>query len=175
MYRTATNFLKKFMSNAAIFKYEFNLSPMYRRTTAKVIEITDDLKEVKIKIPLSYKNKNYVGAIFGGSMFAATDPIYMIQLVQILGDDYVVWDKSATIHYKRPAKENLYCKFVFTDEEIKTIKTKVANAQEMTIEKTTYLTNAQEQVFAVILKTLYIAKKSFYKEKLRKRRQAKST
>ncbi|MCH2195660.1 DUF4442 domain-containing protein [Kordia sp.] len=175
MYRTATNFLKKFMSTAAIFKYGFNLSPMYRRTTARVIEISDDLKHVKIKVPLSYKNKNYVGAIFGGSMFSATDPIYMIQLVQILGENYVVWDKSATINYKRPAKEHLYCTFTFTDEEIVAIKKQVVETHEMTIKKTTYLTNTKEQVFAEVIKTLYIAEKAFYKKKLQKRKQAKSS
>ena len=174
MYKTATNFLKKFMSTATIFKYGFNLSPMYRRTTARVVEISDDLKRVKIKVPISYKNKNYVGAIFGGSMFAATDPIYMIQLVQILGEDYVVWDKAATINYKRPAKEHLYCEFLFSEDEIDTIKKQVAEMQEMTVEKTTYLTNANAQVFAEVIKTLYIAEKSFYKEKLKKRKQAKS-
>lgn len=174
MYRTATNFLKKFMSTATIFKYGFNLSPMYRRTTARVVEISDDLKRVKIKVPISYKNKNYVGAIFGGSMFAATDPIYMIQLVQILGEDYVVWDKAATINYKRPAKEHLYCEFLFSDDEIDAIKKQVAETQEMTVEKTTYLTNANANVFAEVIKTLYIAEKSFYKEKLKKRQKAKS-
>jgi acyl-coenzyme A thioesterase PaaI-like protein len=147
---------------------------MYRRTTARVVEISDDLKRVKIKVPISYKNKNYVGAIFGGSMFAATDPIYMIQLVQILGEDYVVWDKAATINYKRPAKEHLYCEFLFSDDEIDAIKKQVAKTQEMTVEKTTYLTNANAQVFAEVIKTLYIAEKSFYKEKLKKRQQAKS-
>ncbi|PTX64205.1 acyl-coenzyme A thioesterase PaaI-like protein [Kordia periserrulae] len=162
------------MSTATIFKYGFNLSPMYRRTTARVVEISDDLKRVKIKVPISYKNKNYVGAIFGGSMFAATDPIYMIQLVQILGEDYVVWDKAATINYKRPAKEHLYCEFLFSEGEIETIKKQIAETHEMTIEKTTYLTNANTQVFAEVIKTLYIAEKSFYKEKLKKRKQAKS-
>ncbi|MEM6684272.1 MAG: DUF4442 domain-containing protein [Bacteroidota bacterium] len=163
------------MSTSAIFKYGFNLSPMYRRTTARVIEISDDLKRVKIKVPLSYKNKNYVGAIFGGSMFAATDPIYMIQLVQILGDAYVVWDKAATINYKRPAKEHLYCEFIFTDEEIEAIKKQVAETHEMTVEKTTNLVNAEAQVFAEVIKTLYIAEKYFYKEKLKKRKLAKSS
>ncbi len=175
MYRTATNFLKKFMSTAAIFKYGFNLSPMYRRTTARVIDITDDMKAVKIKVPLSYKNKNYVGAIFGGSMFAATDPIYMIQLMQILGEEYVVWDKAATIHYKRPAKEHLFCEFIFTNDELEAIKKQVKETHEMTIEKTTYLKNSSEQIFAEVIKTLYIAEKSFYKEKLKKRKQAMSS
>ncbi len=162
------------MSISTIYKHGFNISPMYRRTTARIIHTSKDLKEVKIKIALSYKNKNFVGAIFGGSMFAATDPIYMIQLMQILGDDYVVWDKAATIHYKRPAKETLFCEFIFTDAEIETIKKKVQNEHEITIEKTTQLTNKEHTVFAEVIKIIYIAEKSFYKEKLKKRTKATS-
>lgn len=157
------------MSPATIFKYGFNLSPMYRRTTARVVRISDDLKDVTIKVPISYKNKNFVGAIFGGSMFAATDPIYMIQLMQILGDDHVVWDKAATINYKRPAKEHLFCDFKFTDEEIEAIQQQLQELPEMTIEKTTHLKNRDGKVFAEVIKTLYIAHKDFYKEKLKKR------
>ena len=157
------------MSISTIYKHGFNISPMYRRTTGRIKYISTDLKEIKIKIALSYKNRNYVGAIFGGSMFAATDPIYMTQLMQILGDEYVVWDKAATINYKRPAKENLYCDFIFTDEEIDTIKKRVQNEHEITIEKTTHLTNTKNTVFAEVIKNVYIAEKKFYKEKLRKR------
>ena len=174
MYKTATNFLKKFMPISKIYKHGFNISPMYRRTTARIIHISKDLKEIKIKIALSYKNKNYVGAIFGGSMFAATDPIYMTQLMQILGDDFVVWDKAATIHYKRPAKETLFCEFIFSDEEIETIQKRVQNEHEITVEKTTHLTNKENTIFAEVIKIVYIAEKSFYKEKLRKRAKATS-
>jgi acyl-coenzyme A thioesterase PaaI-like protein len=162
------------MSISTIYKHGFNISPMYRRTTARIIHISKDLKEIKIKIALSYKNKNYVGAIFGGSMFAATDPIYMTQLMQILGEEYVVWDKAATINYKRPAKETLFCKFIFTAEEIETIKKRVEVENEITIEKTTHLTNTENKVFAEVIKIVYLAEKSFYKEKLRKRAQATS-
>lgn len=157
------------MTIASIYKHGFNLSPMYRRTTARIVHVSTDLKEVKIKIALSYKNKNYVGAIFGGSMFAATDPIYMIQLIQILGDDYVIWDKAATINYKHPAKETLFCDFIFTDEEIEAIKKRIQTEHEITIEKTTHLTNTKNKIFAEVIKIVYIAEKKFYKEKLRKR------
>lgn len=72
------------------FKYGFNISPMYRRSTAKILSISKDMLCVTIKLPISYKNKNYVNSIFGGSMFSATDPIAMTQLITILGDNYVV-------------------------------------------------------------------------------------
>ena len=86
MYKIAFEFLKRFFSEAALFKYGFNISPMYRRSVGRIVFVSSDLHEVFVKIPLNYKNRNYVGAIFGGSMFSATDPIYMIQLMNILGD-----------------------------------------------------------------------------------------
>ena len=63
--------------------------------------------------------------MFGGSMLSATDPIYMIQLIQILGNDYVVWDKAVTAKYKRPGKGTIYGEFIFSAEEIEAIKQKL--------------------------------------------------
>lgn len=143
---------------------------MYRRTTAKLIDVSDDLHKVVITLSLNWKNKNYVGSIFGGSMLAATDPIYLIQLIQILGDDYVVWDKAVTARYKRPAKSRIYGTFIFSEEEIKDIKNKIAESHEIDITKTMNLVDEKQQIIATFSKTLYIADKQFYKEKLKKRR-----
>jgi hypothetical protein len=54
---------------------------MYKRSTAKIIQVSEDLLNVRIKLPISYKNKNYANSIFGGSMFSAVDPIPMVQLI----------------------------------------------------------------------------------------------
>ena len=143
---------------------------MYRRTTAKLIDVSDDLHKVVITLRLNWKNKNYVGSIFGGSMLAATDPIYLIQLIQILGDNYVVWDKAVTARYKRPAKSRIYGTFLFSKKEIKDIKNKIAESHEIDITKTMNLIDEKQQIIATFSKTLYIADKQFYKEKLKKRR-----
>lgn len=170
MYRTATNFLKRFLKTSTIYKYGFNWSPMYRRSTAKLIEVSDDLHYVKIRLKLNWKNRNYAGSIFGGSMLSATDPIYMIQLIQILGDDFVVWDKAASIKYKRPAKETIYAKFVFSAQEIDELRKQISLKNEVNITKSVELINAKNIVFAEIEKTIYVANKSFYKEKVRLRK-----
>lgn len=169
MYRTLTNIAKRFFTDAQIYKYGFNWSPMYRRTTAKVIEVSEDLHFVKIKIPLSWKNRNYVGTIFGGSMLSATDPIYMIQLLNILGDNYVVWDKAATIRYRWPAKEIVFCEFVFSGEEIEIIKKDVALKNEIDIVKSPNIVTKTGVVIAELHKTIYVAEKSFYKNKLKQK------
>jgi len=132
-------------SNA--FKYGFNLSPMYRRSTAKILSISKDMLCIAIKLPISYKNKNYVNSIFGGSMFSATDPIAMTQLISILGDNYVVWDKSSEIFFKRPAKENLYATFTFTKEEVQAIIDNVATEKETTITKVISLTSKDKNYY----------------------------
>lgn len=165
MYKTLTKILKLVMSDAQIYKHGFNWSPMYRRSTGRVIKVSDDLFYVKIKIPLSIKNRNFVGSIFGGSLFSATDPIYMIQLMNILKEEYIVWDKNATIKYKRPAKETVYAEFVFSEKEIIDIKNNVAKNGEMDLVKTPNIVNKNGDVIAELSKTIYIADKTFYKEK----------
>jgi len=80
-YQKITALGKRFVSYNTLFKYGFNWSPMYRRTTAKVLRVSPDLSEITVKLPINWKNKNYVGTIFGGSMFSAVDPIPMVQLI----------------------------------------------------------------------------------------------
>ena len=167
MYAKLQKVLEKFISKKNIFKYGFNFSPMYKRTTGKIFEISDDLHQIKIRIKLSYKNSNYVGSIFGGSMLSATDPIFMIQLFNILGNNYVVWDKAASIKFKRPARETCYANFVFTKDEIVLIKKDVAFNNEIDLTKNIKLTDKNKSIiFAEVSKTLYIADKQFYKNKL---------
>jgi hypothetical protein len=166
MYATLSSFFEKFLKPKTIFKHGFNLSPMYRRSTGRIYFVSDDLLEVKIKIPLSYKNRNFVGTIFGGSLSSATDPIFMIQLMYILGKDYVVWDKGSTIKFRRPADQTAHAKFTFNGEEINQIKNDIAQNKEIDLIKKMAITNKDGSIkFAELNKTIYIADKEYYKEK----------
>ena len=165
MYDKLFTFLNKYFKKATLFRILFNMSPMYKRSCGKIIFTSEDLHVVKIKIPLSYKNKNYVGSIFGGSLFAATDPIYMIQLMQILGKDFVVWDKKTEIKFKRPAYDNAFATFEFTTTEINKILQKVEVENEIDYTKILHITDKKGTIFAELDKTLYIASKAFYKQK----------
>ena len=162
----------QFISKHKLFKIGFNLSPMYRRTTGRLVHVSEDLLKISIKIPISYKNRNYVNSIFGGSMFSAVDPIPMVQLIYLLGDDYVVWDKSAEIFFKRPAKENLFAESTYTLDELEEIRKQVALQNEFEIIKATKLTNRdQSVVYCEVKKTIYVADKVYFREK-RKNKKA---
>lgn len=159
-----------YFGKANTFKYGFNLSPMYRRSTGRIVEVSDDVKYVKVKVPISYKNRNYANSIFGGSLFSALDPVPMIQLINILGDDYIVWDRSAEIYFKRPAKETVYAEFKFTDQEIQSIQQRVSQENEIDIIKKTQLTSPDgSKVYCEVIKTIYVADKAYYMNKRSKR------
>jgi len=89
----------------------------------------------------------------------------MIQLVNLLGKDYVVWEKLARIFFKRPAKEDLYAQFNLTLDEITSIKDRLVEENEIEILKITKLTDkAQTKVYCEVHKTIYVAKKVFIKQ-----------
>lgn len=170
-YRQLMKVGQRFMGLPTIFKYGYNWSPMYRRSTARITSVSDDLLTISIKLPISYKNRNYMSSIFGGSMFAAVDPIPMVQLMNLIGPDYVVWDKSAEIYFKRPAREDLFAKFTFSKDELAHIKSQVTQSKEIDFVKVTQLTNVDGSVtYCEVKKTIYVADKGHHKEKLAKRR-----
>ena len=174
-YKKLTKIASKFINKSLVLKYGFNLSPMYRRTSAKVVYISEDFLKIQIMLPFSYKNANYVNSIFGGSMFSAVDPFPMTQLMNLIGDQYVVWDKSAEIFFRRPAKEDLFADFFYTDEEINEIKKKAQEQDEFEIIKSTKLTNKDKSiVYCEVRKRVYIADKTFFKEKRKKRENIKT-
>ena len=82
-----------------LWKLRFNFFPAYRGSGARVTFIAPDWREVRVQVPLSWRTRNYVGTTFGGSMYAAADPIYMMMLIQVLGPAYVVWDKAASVRF----------------------------------------------------------------------------
>lgn len=160
------------MPRHVFFKVAFNLFPMYRRSTAKVTHISPDLHRVSIRLPISYRNRNFVGSIYGGSLYSAADPIFVVQLIHILDNKYVVWDKSAEVFYKAPAYEDLVADFVFTPDEVADIRAATDEHGEHVFDKTVLLTDTKgERTFCEVRKTLYVATKAFYKEKQARRRR----
>jgi acyl-coenzyme A thioesterase PaaI-like protein len=142
-----------------LFRIFFNFFPAYRGTGARVEFIAGDWKEVRIRLPLSWRTRNYVGTIFGGSLYACTDPIYMIMLMKLLGPGYIVWDKASNIRFKKPGRANLYARFALDDAEIAEIR-RLADAQR-SVDRTylVQLVDREGLVHAEVDKILYIRRK----------------
>ncbi len=141
------------------FRWGFNFFPAYRGTGGRVVYIADDWREIRIKLPLSWRTRNYVGTIYGGSIYGAIDPIYMLMLMRILGDGYIVWDKAAKIRFRKPGKTTLFANFELTADEIGQIVELAENAKSIDRVYNVDLKDRSGLVHAQIEKTLYISKK----------------
>jgi len=137
-------------------RWGFNFFPAFRGTGARVTYISGDFREVRVKLPLSWRTRNYVGTIFGGSFYGAVDPHYMIMLIKILGPGYVVWDKAATIRFKKPGRCTLYAHFEISEEEIVTIRRLLETESSIDRVYNVDLTDVAGVVHASVEKTVYI-------------------
>src|SRR5262245_48582611 len=140
-------------------RWLFNRFPAYRGTGARVTFIAADYSEIRVALPLSRRTRNYVGTIFGGSMYGAIDPMYMIMLIKRLGPEYVVWDKAASIRFRRPGRSTLSAVFRLSQADVDAVR---AAADEHGKAERTFLVDlvdAGGEVHASFEKLLSIRKK----------------
>lgn len=137
-------------------RWGFNRFPAYRGTGARITYVASDWREVRVKVPLSWRTRNYVGTIFGGSMYGAVDPVYMIMLIRILGSGYVVWDKAASIRFRRPGRSTLFATFRIEESTTDAIRRAVAADGKVEWRCTVDLVDADGEVHASCEKLLSI-------------------
>ena len=142
-----------------LLRWGFNFFPAYRRTGARITHIAADFGEVRVRLPLNWKTRNYVGTVFGGSMFGAVDGVHMVMLMKTLGPDYAVWDKGSTIHFKRPGRTTLYARITVDEQEIETIRAELADSPRLDRVFQVEWTDDAGKVHASIEKTIHIRRK----------------
>ena len=143
-----------------LLRWKFNLFPAYRGSGARVTYIAGDFREVKIQLPLTWRSRNAVGTIFGGAMYSAVDPVYMIMLMRCLGRDYVVWYKTASIRFRRPGRTTLHATFHLDDGELDAIRSLTATGQSVDRTYNVDLLDAEGVVHASVEKLIYVKKKA---------------
>lgn len=141
------------------FRHLLNLAPAYRGTGARVRYISGDWREIRVELPLSLRTRNYVGTIFGGSMYGAVDPLYMLMLMKCLGPDYIVWDKGAAIRFRRPGRSTLSARCLITEEELEAIRAALKTARSVDRHYRVDLVDARGEVHAEVDKTVYVRRR----------------
>jgi len=135
------------------------LFPAYRGTGGRITYVADDWREVRVEIPLSRRTKNYVGTIFGGSMYGAVDPICMVVLIKALGPGYVVWDKAATIRFRKPGRTTLHARFAVDDAELDAIRAALQDERATERTYTIQLVDKDGVLHAEVEKLIHIRRK----------------
>src|SRR2546428_3068070 len=137
--------------------WSFYVFGCYRGTGGRLKYIAEDWSEVRLELPLSWRTRNYVGTIFGGSLYGAVDPIYMVMLIKSLGPAYVVWDKAATIRFRKPGRVTLYARFEIAPHQLDAIRAELEGVAKIDRVFQVDLTSADGTVHASIEKTIHIA------------------
>jgi acyl-coenzyme A thioesterase PaaI-like protein len=141
------------------FRRLLNVWPCYWGTGGAVTFISADWQEATVRLKLGLRTRNYVGTIFGGSLYGAIDPIFMLMLIKILGPDYIVWDKAAAIRFKKPGRGILHARFLITDDELSEIRTLSAQTKSIDRVYPVEFRDADGEIVAAVEKTIYIRKK----------------
>jgi acyl-coenzyme A thioesterase PaaI-like protein len=147
-----------------LWRWNFNLFPAYRGTGGVVTYIAADWREVRVRLPLNLFTRNYVGTIYGGSIYGAIDPIYMLMLIQNLGKAYIVWDKAADIRFKKPGRATLYATFKIDQAELDAIRAALETERSMDRVYLVELADKTGLVCATVEKTIYVRRASAKEE-----------
>lgn len=110
------------LRHPGLFRHFINLYPCFRGTGGRVTHIAPDWSEMRIRLRLNWRTRNYVGTIFGGSLYASLDPHFMFMLMHRLGPAYLVWDKAAAIRFRRPGRSTLTAVCRMPDTEVAEVR-----------------------------------------------------
>ena len=135
-----------------------NLWPCYYGTGVHLKYVAKDFREMHLEVPLNWRTRNYVGTIFGGSMYGAVDPVCMLMLIKNLGPDYVVWDKAASIRFKKPGRSTLHVTVKIDQKEIDQIRSDLTATNSLDRTYTIDLTDEDGTVCATVEKIIHIRK-----------------
>ena len=124
--------------------------------------IHPEYKQIDVSMKLHWWNANYVRTHFGGGMYMMADPFFMYMLVKILGENYIVWDKEATIRFLKPGRGTIRAHFELTDEQISNLKSSLSERDKITPTFTVKIVDSKNEVICEVDKKLYIRKKKDY-------------
>jgi hypothetical protein len=114
-----------------------------------------DWRAVDVEMKLRWWNRNFVGTQYGGSLYSMTDPFYMVMLIHNLGPEYVVWDKSASIRFRRPGRGTVRAEFRLGEEQIGEVRAGLEKEEKMEREFGIAVKDESGEVVAEVRKLIH--------------------
>ena len=118
-----------------------------------------DMKSVDVEMKLHVWNQNFVGSHYGGSLYSMTDPFYMLLLIKNLGPGYIVWDKAASIRFRKPGKGKVRAEFRLTDAQLDDMREQLKTLPKYEPTFTVEVKDEAGEVVTEVQKVLHIRKK----------------
>jgi len=125
----------------------------------RIRRMTEDLREIDVEMKLRWWNANYVGTHFGGSLYSMADPFYMLMLIDNLGRDYIVWDKAASIRFRKPGRGTVRAEFRLRQQQLDELRAQVDAQGKIEWTFTVQVRDEQGEVVAEVEKLLHVRRK----------------
>jgi hypothetical protein len=137
-----------------------NLWPPFLGSGICVTRLDQDWRAIDVELRTHWWNRNYVGTHYGGSLYSMTDPFYMLMLIENLGRDYIVWDKSAVIRFRRPGRGTVTARFRLTPERLDDIREQMHKAEKLDCTLAVEVQDESGEVVAEVQKVVQVRRKS---------------
>jgi acyl-coenzyme A thioesterase PaaI-like protein len=124
-----------------------------------ITKFGDDFRYIKVELRSHWYNKNYVGTHFGGSLFAMTDPFWMIMILRNIGNDYVVWDKAAEIEFVKPGRGVVSAEFKLEESVLDELRLAAAGNEKVLRWFDIPVIDSQGDLVAKVRKQVYVRRK----------------
>ena len=137
-----------------------NWWPPFLFSGVRLLDISDDWRNARVRLKLRWYNRNYVGTQFGGLLFAMTDPYWMIMVMECLGPEYIVWDKAAKIEFISPGRSDVYAQFQVRDQDLDELRAAAAGGDKVLRWFSVVVRSADALLVARVQKQLYVRLKN---------------
>jgi len=151
--------LYRLIQSPRVFRHAMNLFWLpWRASGIHVSHLSDDWRSARTELRSTFYNRNYVGVHFGGSLYSMCDPMYMLLLMNCLRSDFVVWDKAASIEYRKPGRGIVVADFVLSDELLERLMA-LQPGEKSIFDLPVQVVDEEDEVVAAVSKTLYVKRK----------------
>ena len=150
------------MSNPKFAKLirKVNIYPPYLGMGIRVRSFSDDFTRFEVQLRPRWYTRNLFGTHFGGSLYSMADPFFVFIVTMNLGRGYIVWDKSASIDFLKPAKGTILGVFEIGAERLAEIRNEVDRIGKGTYWFETELTDESGVAVARVKKEVYVRAKA---------------
>jgi acyl-coenzyme A thioesterase PaaI-like protein len=142
-----------------LFFRTMGLYPPFLGAGIRVARISEDLLTFEVRASLHFWNRNYVGTQFGGTLYAMCDPFFMLILIEALGPGYLVWDKAASIRFRRPGRGPVRAVFHVPVERVEEIRREADAAPRVEPVFRVNVVDEGGEVVAEVEKTLHVRRR----------------
>jgi hypothetical protein len=137
-----------------------NFWPPFLAAGIRVKRWDKDWRAIDVEMPLHFWNANFVGTHYGGSLYSMVDPFYMLMLIENLGPDYIVWDKSASVRFRKPGTGTVSASFRLSAEQLEDIRQALETQEKIEPTFTVEVKDRAGVVIAEVQKVIHVRKQN---------------